>query len=1215
MSKYIPTSRVNPCPVCGDTRGRCRHLPDSPDTALCMTATDAYSAPPPWQFLKLTRDGLWGIIVRRDTGDIDDASRAQWAERWRNLRVERLRIEKARHVASLTEGERDIQIQDILRQLGLSSPDRSDLERRGLNHELIEKGKFKSVEQWQKLDIEVSYQLAGVSIGGRSLITPQPGYLCPVWNPEGQIIGWQLRVDNPTDDTPKYLWATSRTKKRPHGATVHLQNGELPLTFCTPVIQDECALKENAPYSSLSYIGLAEGILKPWIIAQRRNQITIGAAGGNFAGSPETFKRYLTAASLRLGGTKDLLLWADAGAIANKNVMRQYRRTYELVTRWGYTLRVAWYGQLDKSCADPDEYTGEYELLDYAQFESLSRNPLRFWDDVTHQLNKIKRLLRPGRGFARRVRRFSQRSAPQAILVYIPDDLPTPEQYKRLGCPKIIYLGDERVSIWLEAVKKGWQHILDKSAPGLGKSHTAGSMTAEEFGSRQLWYLASDHRNPTTLTVETNFVDLHPRHSGFARDTTRLTPGGQPFLVHPNGMSDFATTPGNCHRAGTFRALAEKNINRIEESDNPICLSCHLYNACRNSTGPGFGYRKQRYSVLQYEHVRAHPDSLPSPFDYHFEDCGIFWDEASQIMRSRSKIEINISDFNQTVGELSLVVPSLYEKLKPIFEMLRFLLWGDTYGQGSLRHCDTPPPEPTRYGYNDTTIRQLLGKPPDDLADIISQLVVELSPNLEFLAQGADSVNASVGTKAERASSRRINKLLRSAVYQEAKQALLVVPLNWLVPLLEVWGRYFRGTMHFDQGVLIIHQEDTRHRDVALTAQYNIYLDGTLDVRYLALKLGVGVEDVLVIEQVTPQYQNLTVVQITDMGVLGRDRRDSMHKRLAALRPSIEKLSPGVAFIERKSYPQPGDGYHFRDGRGVNRFAGATAVASVGIPYPNIGELAAEYQVLTGKPVAFDLPQVLDENEYDGILSASTQLATDFSVGEDITFQEFVDACVKAEIIQECGRLRAHLRPDEQLVYYFVGDYDLEFLSESLPGITLDKIAAVEISPRAGTSKQQTIWLVSHLFSRLFSQDLKPTQQEISRAAKTEHREITQGRVSQIGKEFGGWSIFSRLMTELLSSFLEANTQNNVQFNEDERWIKDVYLPLLVHTGEIQPIEAIKEVAQLISTCGWQTFRQIVGLVAIDVKSILIKYLLSVIPQDILSIFIDFSHVFKENSS
>lgn len=513
MRKYIPTSGVNPCPVCGDTRRRCRHLSNNPDIVLCMTATDANGAPPGWQFLKLTRDGLWGI-VRRNFGEIDDASRSRWAEYWRNLRIERLRTEKARHAASLTEGERDKQIRDILGQLPLYSHHHEDLERRGLNSQLIKKGKFKSVSQWQKLDREVSYRLAGVSLGGRSLITPKSGYLCPIWNPFGQMIAWQLRVDNPADDAPKYLWASSRTKKRPNGATAHLQNGELPLTFCTPVVQDEHAPKENTPDFSLSYIGLAEGFLKPWIIAQLRNQITIGAASGNFAGSPETFKQYLTAASLELSGTQNLLLWADAGAVANKNVMRQYRRTYELATRWGYTLRVAWWGQLDKSCLDGDEYTGPFEILTWAQFESLSRNPLSFWDNVTRSLNKVKRLLHPRRGFTRSVKRKVQRSAPPTILVYTPDDLPTKEQYKKMGCPKIIYLGDERVSIWQEAVKKGWQHILDKSAPGLGKSHTAGSMSAAEFGVRQLWYLACDHRNPTTLTVETNFVDLVPRHNG-----------------------------------------------------------------------------------------------------------------------------------------------------------------------------------------------------------------------------------------------------------------------------------------------------------------------------------------------------------------------------------------------------------------------------------------------------------------------------------------------------------------------------------------------------------------------------------------------------------------------------------------------------------------------------------------------------------------------------
>ncbi|MEC4818662.1 MAG: hypothetical protein SAK29_36115, partial [Scytonema sp. PMC 1069.18] len=944
------------------------------------------------------------------------------------------------------------------------------------------------------------------------------------------------------------------------------------------------------------YIGLAEGILKPWIIAQLRNQITIGASGGNFAGSPETFKQYLAAASERLGGTKDLLLWADAGAVVNKNVMRQYRRTYELVKRWGYTLKVAWWGQVDKSCADGDEYTGEFEILSWAQFESLSRNPQSVWDDVIHQLDKIKKLLRPGRGFARRVKRLVNRNAPQEILVYTPEDLPTPEQYKRLGCPKIIYKGDERVSLWREAVAKGWQHILDKSSPGLGKSHTAGSMTPQEFGCRQLWYLAGDHRNPTTITIEANFVDLSPRHHGFISDPTRRTPLGQPFFVHPNGGVD-ATTPGNCHRAGTFRALAAKNINRIEESDNPICLSCHLYNACRHGTGAGFGYRQQRFNVLQHPQVRAHPDSLPLPDDYPFFDCGMFWDEASIVMRSRKKIEVTLKDFNQTAGELAVAAPELFTRLHPLFELLKFLFCGrESVSKSESEASGIQLPTCSRYGYDDTAIHQLLGQPPDDIVEMINQLARALAPDLKFLALNADSIDTSVSHKSERATSRRINKLLRSTAYQETKQALEAVSLNWLIPLLEVWGGYIPGALHFHKGILTLHLEETRHRDVANAAQFNIYLDGTLDVRYLALKLGVGVKDVLVVEQATPSYENLLVVQITNMGVLGRDRRESMHHRTEALREKIEAMSPGVAFIERKSFAKPGDGYHFRDGRGVNRFADTTALCSVGIPYPNIGELAAEYKVLTGNSVNIE--------GTGNTVESSLLRVPEFH--ENISFEEFVDSFVRAEIIQEAGRLRSHLRPLEQLVYYFIGDYDLEFLSKVMPGIVLEKISSVEISHEAGTKNQRAIWLVSSLFSTIFKQgNKKPKQEEIEELSKLESETwgMTQGRISQIGKQFGGWLVFTNLITELLSSFLEPNQSDITQFDEDERWIKDVYLPLLVHAGEIQPILAVKEVIELISVYGWQTFRKLLGSVAIDIKAILFEYLAGMIPEEIISIF------------
>ena len=94
--------------------------------------------------------------------------------------------------------------------------------------------------------------------------------------------------------------------------------------------------------------------------------------------------------------------------------------------------------------------------------------------------------------------------------------------------------------------------------------------------------------------------------------------------------------------------------------------------------------------------------------------------------------------------------------------------------------------------------------------------------------------------------------MLRGENYKDVKQQLNSVNLNWLVPLLEVLGNYIDGALAFDKGVLLIHTPDYRHRDVARAAKFNIYLDGTMDVRHLALKLHTDVEDILVVEQALP---------------------------------------------------------------------------------------------------------------------------------------------------------------------------------------------------------------------------------------------------------------------------------------------------------------------------------------------------------------------------
>jgi hypothetical protein len=147
---------------------------------------------------------------------------------------------------------------------------------------------------------------------------------------QGRIIGWQLRVDETTDN--KYRWAKGWKSS-------HLPNGELPITVCRPV--------DGVKHQG---VRLDEGLLKPFIAAQKTGQICIGAAGGNHAGSPEQLKAALDAIN-----PESVTLDADAGAVANPHIIRLYQRTIDLVTGWGYAVNIGWWGQVDKSHPDIDE--------------------------------------------------------------------------------------------------------------------------------------------------------------------------------------------------------------------------------------------------------------------------------------------------------------------------------------------------------------------------------------------------------------------------------------------------------------------------------------------------------------------------------------------------------------------------------------------------------------------------------------------------------------------------------------------------------------------------------------------------------------------------------------------------------------------------------------------------------------------------------------------
>ncbi len=235
---------------------------------------------------------------------------------------------------------------------------------------------------------------------------------------------------------------------------------------------------------------------------------------------------------------KDIRLMPDAGTFTNPHINQANCQTLEWLLSKGYQVTVGDWGQFfDKSQPDFDELLAQSQDIDIlylsaedylARFQPFDKKqkPNRLlspgeWELAFGLPNFLKRLIkryRPFRGFGLKPQPQSLPTQLPEVIKYKPGRIP-----QRLECdeppPRIIYSKGERLQVWQEAIKAGWQHILDTSAPGLGKSHTAGIIEPKEFGVDQLWYFAQQARHVTTDTVRKNFAYLQPRHDGLKEDT------------------------------------------------------------------------------------------------------------------------------------------------------------------------------------------------------------------------------------------------------------------------------------------------------------------------------------------------------------------------------------------------------------------------------------------------------------------------------------------------------------------------------------------------------------------------------------------------------------------------------------------------------------------------------------------------------------------------
>ncbi|MBD2028262.1 DNA primase, partial [Leptolyngbya sp. FACHB-711] len=661
------------------------------------------------------------------------------------------------------------------------------------------------------------------------------------------------------------------------------------------------------------------------------------------------------------------------------------------------------------------------------------------------------------------------------------------------------------------------------------------------FGAEKLWYVANDHRNPTTGTVETNYTDLTVRHKGLKQDFSRKTPNGNPILRHPRTEEgEEPDTAPNCYRTDLFRVFSEKGYNVEGSKNSPICGTCKLAHLCSQGIGGKYGatFRGDRQQALASDRIRAHADSLPIPgteegFDY--SNSGLFWDEIGSNLKPIKETRVSLQDFDRTFAELESKAPDLHELLKPQRLALRSLLTGEV--------------KQPYHGFDDAAIRNLLPnlspENSEELIEIVAEIVEKLretlTPDLDFLNNDPDSItNDEIQEPGiSKSMQRLVNREFKREAHREFFEELKNLPLNWLVPFVRVWTRFERGAFRLEGNQLIIFTHNPKYSDIAASARFNIYLDATITRERLALLLGVDKSEIYVVGQETPNHGNLKLIQVTGMGKLGKNRSKSLEQRVAALRKALEARYPGIVFGDWKSQASQGDGQWFVNLRGSNEFKDAPAMAVVGVPYPNVGYLQVLYQTLTGEYAPLN-----KETPHEGL-------------------QRFIEAHVEAEIEQAVGRLRSHLRPNEQLTFLFVGDYDLSFL-----GMPVEQVEAFQICPEAGTDAQVTRWQILEAVRLLHSQSQKLTQVAIATLIGK-----SQELVSKIASEFGGWKRLKKILLVLLNP---PSSGSNIfsGLTDDEKWLAQIYLPACL---DDHPQDAVEQIAQLVQLYGMKQFLRLLS--------------------------------------
>lgn len=368
MRDFKVASINYPCPACGGISGCKERLNRVQLAWLCRGFSDlAFKEKVPgndgniWININAKSSGTgWANLVIDRSQEFSEEQRADY-ERKRLAEIadnERRRV--AALAAEMSADDRQIHFSNLLPKLPLLTRDRESLLARGFTDKTIDKTGFKSVEKYHKINGRYPDNLPGVTFkfGGNQLQTPDAGILCPVKDYLGRTVGAQVRLTEVGKDKARYRWLSQ------DGSTY--LNGEIPIACWIP--------DELAPDAK---IWLIEGTgIKPLLASQRLNIPAVGAAGGLFASSPINTRETLQHLRDKLG-TSCVVLPVDAGDVINPQVMARLKHQFEWIKNEGYSLEIAWWGQVEKTADDIDELS-DYSRIEFWSLEQFLEFAARF---------------------------------------------------------------------------------------------------------------------------------------------------------------------------------------------------------------------------------------------------------------------------------------------------------------------------------------------------------------------------------------------------------------------------------------------------------------------------------------------------------------------------------------------------------------------------------------------------------------------------------------------------------------------------------------------------------------------------------------------------------------------------------------------------------------------------------------------------------------------